>query len=406
MSLPLIRRSRDLRRLADEGYDIDVVAGHLVLRDVPYVDHLRRVRRGVLVSTLDLAGDRTVAPGDHYAWFAGALPCDHDGRPLLGMVHAHHARSLAADLKVDHWLCSKPFGREFVDYYEKMTTFTDQISGYAAALDPTATARTGCVVAAEGIRSPFQYVDTATARNGTGALIDRLAGLSIGIVGLGGTGAYILDLICKTPVRRIHVFDDDAFLQHNAFRAPGAASREDLEAIRSKVDHFDRIYSKLHRGIVPHPVRIHASNLRLIERLDFVFLCMDDAAAKRAIVEALEKNNISFIDVGMGLQRGDAGLTGILRVATSTPAMRDHVRSRNAIPLSTGGNEDAYRSNIQIVELNALNAALAVIRWKRLYGYYADLEHEHLSTYSIDGNHILNECTSGMPRQPDAPAAL
>lgn len=394
MSPRLIRRSTDLRRLAEEGYDVDVVAGHLVLRDIPYVDHLRRVRRGVLVSTLDLAGDRTVAPGDHYAWFAGSLPCDRHGRPLLGMVHAHHARSLAADLQVDHWLCSKPIGREFADYHEKMTTFVGQISGHATAVDPTATARTGHVVAAEDLRSPFQYVDTATARNGTGALIERLAGQSIGIVGLGGTGSYILDLVSKTPVGRIHVFDDDAFLQHNAFRAPGAASRADLEARRSKVDHFDRIYSKLHRGIVPHHVRLNASNLRLLESLDFVFLCMDDAAAKRAIVDSLEKGSNSFIDVGMGLQLGDDGLTGTLRVTTSTTGMRDHVRTRNAIPLSAGGDDDAYRSNIQIVELNALNAALAVVRWKRLYGYYADLEHEHLSTYSVDGNHILNECTS------------
>ncbi len=41
--------------------------------------------------------------------------------------------------------------------------------------------------------------------------------------------------------------------------------------------------------------------------------------------------------------------------------------------------------------MNALNAALAVIRWKKLCGVYADLEGEHHSGYVIDGNHIVND---------------
>lgn len=42
---------------------------------------------------------------------------------------------------------------------------------------------------------------------------------------------------------------------------------------------------------------------------------------------------------------------------------------------------------------NALNAAMAVIRWKKLCGFYLDLEGEHHSVYVIDGNHLLNEDT-------------
>jgi hypothetical protein len=41
MSPPPIRLSPDLTRLVDEGYDIDVVAGHLVIRRVPYVRRYR-----------------------------------------------------------------------------------------------------------------------------------------------------------------------------------------------------------------------------------------------------------------------------------------------------------------------------------------------------------------------------
>ena len=38
-----------------------------------------------------------------------------------------------------------------------------------------------------------------------------------------------------------------------------------------------------------------------------------------------------------------------------------------------------------------LNAALAVIKWKKLFGFYTDFEREFSSTYTLDGNHFLNE---------------
>lgn len=46
---------------------------------------------------------------------------------------------------------------------------------------------------------------------------DKFKGMRIGIIGLGGTGSY-LDLVAKTPVDEILLFDDDEFLLHNAFR--------------------------------------------------------------------------------------------------------------------------------------------------------------------------------------------
>ena len=41
--------------------------------------------------------------------------------------------------------------------------------------------------------------------------------------------------------------------------------------------------------------------------------------------------------------------------------------------------------------MNALNAALAVIKWKKLFGFYRDLENEHFSAYTLDGDSIVNE---------------
>ena len=41
--------------------------------------------------------------------------------------------------------------------------------------------------------------------------------------------------------------------------------------------------------------------------------------------------------------------------------------------------------------IDALNAALAVIKWKKLFGFYLDLDDEHHCTYTLDGNMLLNE---------------
>ncbi|MDZ7652346.1 MAG: ThiF family adenylyltransferase [Burkholderiaceae bacterium] len=73
--------------------------------------------------------------------------------------------------------------------------------------------------------SVFLFEDTASSRAGIQPIAQALREYKIAIVGLGGTGAYILDLVAKTHVSEIHLYDADKFRQHNAFRAPGAASR-------------------------------------------------------------------------------------------------------------------------------------------------------------------------------------
>ena len=87
----------------------------------------------------------------------------------------------------------------------------------------------------------------------------------------------------------------------------------------------------------------------------------------------------------------DDQLLGIVQVTASTREKRDHVRGKKRIGLSRGDGDGVYSQNIQIAELNALNAALAVIKWKKFFGFYRDLENEHYSAYTLDGNLITNE---------------
>jgi hypothetical protein len=207
---------------------------------------------------------------------------------------------------------------------------------------------------------------------------------------LGGTGSYVLDLVAKTPVREIHLFEGDAFLQHNAFRSPGAPSLDELRAKPTKLAYFEKLYSKMRNGIVAHEGYVDASNVGKLRGFDFVFLCIDRDSTRGLIAASLEESGVPFVDVGMGIrQSGDGFLLGVLRVTTSTAKSRAHFKLR--APCSNGNDHEEYDHNIQIADLNALNAALAVVKWKKLCGYYLDLEHEHHATYTIDGNILTNE---------------
>lgn len=386
----LINHSNDLKHLRDEGYDVEIKSNYLLIRHVPYVNSAKEIRFGTLVAELTLAGDLTTKPHTHVAYFIGEHPCNKDGSKMVKIQHQSMEKTLDRDLVVHHSFSSKPSGG-YKDYYDKMTTYVAIISSPANSIDSNVTARTFPVILSEDGESVFNYIDTASSRAEINTVTRKLELGRIGIVGLGGTGSYVLDLVAKTPVREIWLFDGDKFSQHNAFRSPGAPSIEELKEESKKVVYLKNRYSKMHRNIVANDCYIDASNVDRLNGMDFVFLCLDRSESKRLIVEKLEALGISFIDVGMGVELVDGALHGVMRITTSTVKKREHVRDKNRIPFSGVDGTNEYSKNIQIADLNALNATLAVIKWKKLFGFYKDFENEHFSTYTIDGNSLINE---------------
>lgn len=392
MSHPLINRSPDLKKLQNEGYELEIKSGFLLVKSVPYVNSRKEVQRGTLVAKLVLAGDVTTRPDDHVAYFAGEHPCNPDGTEIAQIKHVSGERTLAEGVVIQHSFSAKPKPHDFYpDYHAKMATYAAILAGPAQLIDPEAKPQTFKVVEPENEKreTPFNYIDTASSRAEIDVVTAKLKKLTrIAILGLGGTGSYVLDLVAKTPVWEIHLYDGDTYLQHNAFRSPGAPSLAELEAKTPKATWFKNLYSKMHSGIVDHAAYLDEGNAEELRPMDFVFVCVDSGESKKLIVEKLEEFNVPFIDVGMGVQLNDEMLAGIVRVTTSTPQKRDHLRGRVSFE-DIGNNE--YNRNIQIADLNALNAALAVIKWKKLFGFYRDMRSEHHSQFHIDTNGLINE---------------
>ena len=387
MSRSLISLNPDLKRLQDEGYSVEVTAGYLLVPDIPYVNANREIRMGTLVSSLTLAGQRTKKPDNHVVLFAGETPCDEAGRELHKVIHGKRVQELGGGIQVTHRFSHKP-PEGYRNYYEKMSTYANIISEPAQRIDPHVTPRPFRVIGAAPEDSVFEYDDTASSRAEIGHVTDKLAIGAVAVIGLGGTGSYILDLVAKTPVREIHLFDGDGLYQHNAFRAPGAPSVDDLEATPNKAEHYAGIYSKMHRNIHPHGYVEEVTQDEL-QGMDFAFIAVDRGTDRRVVVEKLLEFGIPFVDAGMSVYEVEGSLIGTLRVTRGTPGEREHIPS--TIPCSDAVGQDEYSTNIQVADLNMLNAAMAVIEWKKYPGFYQRCQDHHSCYYVVDGNQMTND---------------
>ena len=326
MSFDPWSRSADLERLVAAGYELELTGdAYLLVHNVPYLDEQLAVQRGLVVTKLQLNGDVTVNPvDDHVAFFSGSTPYRSNGEQLTPLANANLA---LADGRVAEFSMSLKCATAnlYPDYFAKVEYHVQNIETDAQEVDRTATARTfgPCIINSD--EWPFEYADTASGRAGIGATNGKLAGQRIAIVGLGGTGSYILDLVAKCPVAEIHLYDGDCFSSHNAFRAPGAASLDEVRSGRPKAERYAEIYSRMKRKIVHHSHHIDESNVSELGNVDFIFLAMEGGATKLAIVGALERMGKPFVNASMGVKKPGSGdtLQAIVEVNGSTIDNRD-----------------------------------------------------------------------------------
>lgn len=274
------------------------------------------------------------------------------------------------------------------DYYEKITRYIEIIMAPAQSIDPNVKVKTFEVVIETNTKSCFKYADSNSSRANILQLNNKFKGQKVGIIGLGGTGSYILDQVAKTHVDEIHLFDGKDFYQHCAFRSPGAASIEDLRKKSKKVDYYAEIYSKMRTGIFPYPFNISEENISFLNSLTFVFICVDSNIARSMLIKKLLELGIPFVDVGLGVNVADDNLVGQVRTTAGSSSKNDHLDQRIG---SDDIGENEYATNIQIADLNALNALFAVIKWKKICSFYADAKLEFNSTYVLNTNQLLNE---------------
>lgn len=379
MSAKAINLNPDLKHLRDMGYELEIKGAHAIVYNVPYLDENLSIQYGTLISSLNMRGDIVQYEKNgsaHVMYFQGTHPYCANGQPMSGIVLQTLRSMTIGEITVNFSFSNKPAGG-YNNYYEKFVRYITILQSEAQAFDPTVTAATFKRIAEDDDCSLFVYADTNSSRAAISDISDKLKNQKIGIIGLGGTGSYVLDQIAKTPVSEIHLYDGDLFCQHNAFRAPGAPDKSVLEASQNKTDYFADIYGHMHKGITSHPVFVTEKNIEELSSLDFVFLCMDTGEHKRIIINKLTEHCIAFIDTGIDISEHKRMLLGTARTTScclgDTVTDIDREIIQNNISFDAITDDDLYKSNIQTAELNAFCALMAVIKWKKYCGFYQDL---------------------------------
>ena len=257
---------------------------------------------------------------------------------------------------------------------------SDMIHRYAKQVVGAVAAAGYSKLATLALPDPFHIPNTFEARAAIAPVQDRIRGQRIAIIGLGGTGAYLLDLIAKTPVSEIHLLDSDCVDWHTFKRAPGAPTAEEIDLVHAgsllKVAYYHSKYAAFRDGIHPHPVRVDSPSMFAgflsDHPIDYAFVCIDqltdgDSARQDAVYRAVTEAGVPFIDSGVSITLEDCAIRGAVTTSAydaGSDAWKD------AIPNARmDGGDPGYR-NVQLPEVNAAAATFAVMEWRRRTGQY------------------------------------
>lgn len=377
-------------QLEQDGYHVTLLPGHVVVNSVPYVTPTGDVAEGKLIMSVTISGDVVTVNDQHQIEFMGLFPYSADGTKMDKLLSdAITGNQLADGIVSNYKFSNKPTTGELLDdCYKKFKHYESLICREAQVINPSATARIFKPIDLVD-ETVFRYADTNATRAGITEQANKFRQYKVGIIGLGGTGSYILDKVAKTAVADIHIFDGDVYENHNAFRAPGAASIDDLKQHQTKVAYYHKMYDVMRTGIHAHDYNVTAENVTELDELDFVFICVDSGPSRKVITEHLRTQKIPFIDTGIELTNRPNGnlLEAAARTLLITPDSPDEVMDF----LSFGDIDDElYSTNIQVAEINALNACHAVIEWKKYVGFYAnDAADKYQTMYFTQDNRIV-----------------
>ena len=386
----LVSRNPDLARLVERGYAVAFDQGHLIVRDIPYLDPAGNLQSGTIVSKLVSVDGEVMQQQDHQIYFAGSHPYNLQGQPIPNLGGGPTSIALAAehsDVVVQRSFSNKPKSSgAFADHFAKIESYVAIISGPAIEKHKVAlyTYRADKAEVSDPI---FKLQDTLTSRAGIADLNAGFANEKIAIIGLGGTGAFLLDYAVKARIPEIVGFDGDDFHVHNAYRSPGRLDEAELG--RKKADVYQTRYEPFRHGLTLKATYITSESADEFKGVTFAFVCVDKGYARNEIFDLLIGLGIPFIDVGMGLKRKHGPISGMMRTTYFQPEIASELKAKGLAETADGA-DNLYRDNIQIGELNALNACIAMVRYKQLRKFYRSDEANLNSLFEIADLSMVN----------------
>ena len=282
--------------------------------------------------------------------------------------------------------------------YEPDQTARDLLHRYAKQVVGAVAAAGHSEAVSVALPDPFHIPNTFEERAAIAPVQDQIRGDRIAIVGLGGTGAFLLDQIVKTPVSEIHLLDSDVVEWATFKRAPAAPTAEEIEVVRDgpllKVDYYRSKYAALRDGIHAHPVRVDSEEMfaQFVDEhsIGFVFICIDqftegDAARQDVVYQAVSGSGVPFIDSGVSITVEGCSIRGAVTTSFYEAGSDGW---KGAIPNARLHGDAPGYSNVQLPEVNAAAAAFAAMEWRRRTGQYVSEVPSFFQKYLLDKGEV------------------
>ena len=158
----------------------------------------------------------------------------------------------------------------------------------------------------------------------------------------------------------------------------------------TKWDYYHSKYASFREGIYPHAVRVDSPSIfgefLSAHPIDYAFVCIDqltegDSPRQDVVYCALSAAAVPFIDSGVSITVEDRAVGGVV---TTSAYDAGSVAWKDAIPNArVEGNVPGYR-NVQLPEVNALAASLAVMEWRRRTEQYVSKSTSFLHKFRLE----------------------
>ena len=125
---------------------------------------------------------------------------------------------------------------------------------------------------------------------------NKLSNSKILVVGVGGVGGYVCEMLARCGVTTIGVVDSDVVSETNINRQIIALTStlniSKVEVIKSRLKDINNDINVIGYDIFIDEANLHSLNL---ETYDYVIDCIDTVKSKLALIEYCVKNNIKII---------------------------------------------------------------------------------------------------------------
>ena len=293
---------------------------------------------------------------------------DRSGKELEKGVIGRSDSTLVLSIKIK--------GREYENAWEALNNYVMQI--YTLFLGQSASSE-------EAAPRPYRFEVLGDQLPEAVEWRGLVAQERVGIIGLGGVGAWIADFVVKADPQEVHGWDDDCIEPKNILRMPGGLD-PDVWIGRKKAEWFQEIYSVIHSNVQGHTVKVLPENVKdVIGRITFCFVAVDNANDRMMVCDWLASANIPFVVAGLSLARKGKRVPVSMRIVTAHVGVPSW---REAIPQVGQAGQDDYGS-LDLPDVYSMAAGWSIQTWRKMRGQFWQEQREECLDYSASEQSLI-----------------